>query len=214
MPSRKVILANGESYHIFNRSLRQVPIFTNKKEFDLFVLTSHYYLQQSPPIKFSIYRRYKNRYRVDHSKTLVKIIAYCLMPTHFHFILTQLEDEGIKAYIHRLANSYSHYFNKKHDQKGPLFESKFKAVRIETQEQLIHLSRYIHLNPVTNFLIEDPEEYSYSSYKIYLYNHKSDFVDSSDVLTSFKSVGSYKKFVLDQKDYQRELKRIRHLIFE
>ena len=214
MPPRKVILATDETYHIFNRSLRQVPIFTNKRESYLFLMAARYYLQPNPPVKFSIYRQQQNKYQVNLSKTLVKIIAYCLMPNHFHFILTQLEGDGIKTFIHKLTCSYSHYFNIKHEQKGSIFESKFKAVRVENQEQLIHLSRYIHLNPVTDFLVEDPEEYSYSSYKIYLTKEKVDFVDPSDVLVDFKSVESYKKFVLDQKDYQRELNKIRHLLFE
>lgn len=214
MPPRKVILATGETYHIFNRSLRQAPLFTNKREFDLFLMATKYYLQMDPPVKFSLFRQQPNKYELDFSKTLVKVIAYCLMPDHFHFMVTQLEDEGIKAFIHKLATSYSHYFNLKHNQKGSVFESKFKAVRVESQEQLVHLSRYIHLNPVTSFLIEDPENYDYSSYKIYLNKTVSDLVDLSDVMVDFRSPKIYKEFVLSQKDYQRELKRIKHLVFE
>lgn len=214
MPPRKVILATGETYHIFNRSLRQAPLFTNKREFDLFLMATKYYLQMDPPVKFSLFRQQPNKYELDFSKTLVKVIAYCLMPDHFHFMVTQLEDEGIKAFIHKLATSYSHYFNLKHNQRGSVFESKFKAVRVESQEQLVHLSRYIHLNPVTSFLIEDPENYDYSSYKIYLNKTVSDFVDPSDVMVDFRSPKIYKEFVLSQKDYQRELKRIKHLVFE
>lgn len=214
MPPRKVILAIGETYHIFNRSLRQMPLFTNKREFDLFLAATKYYIQQNPPVKFSFYRHQPKKYKIDLSKTLIKIIAYCLMPDHFHFILTQLEKEGIKTFVHRLATSYSHYFNLKYNQKGPVFESKFKAVRVESQEQLIHLSRYIHLNPVTNFLVEDPIEYNYSSYGFYLHGGNFDLIDCSDVMASFHSPESYKKFVLDQKDYQRELKRIKHLAFD
>lgn len=168
MPAREIILAIGETYHIFNRSLHYVPLFTNKREFSLFLMATRYYLQLDPPVKFSLYRQQPNKYELDFSKTLVRIIAYCLMPDHYHFILTQTEKEGIKKFIHRLSTSYSCYFNLRHDQKGPVFETKFKAVRIQSQDQLIHLSRYIHLNPVTSFLIEDPSEYDYSSYKIYL----------------------------------------------
>lgn len=214
MPPRKVILATGETYHVFNRSLHQTPLFTNKKEFDLFFMATKYYLQTNPPVKFSLFRQQPNKYELDFSKTLVKVIAYCLMPDHFHFMVTQLKDEGIKTFIHRLATSYSHYFNLRHNQKGSVFESKFKAVRIESQEQLVHLSRYIHLNPVTSFLVEDPIEYKYSSYKIYLNKETSDFVDPSNVMVDFRLPEIYEKFVLNQKDYQRKLKSIRHLAFE
>lgn len=213
MPARRVILATGETYHIFNRSLRQAPIFTNKREFDLFLMASRYYLQLHPPVKFSIYRRQRKKYEpeVDLSKTLVKVMAYCLMADHFHFILTQLEENGIRAFMHRLATSYSHYFNEKYDQKGSVFEGKFRAVRVETQEQLAHLSRYIHLNPVTAYLVEDPAKYGYSSYDFYLKKRESDFIDPSDVMVGFSSPSDYEEFVLNQKDYQRELKRIEHL---
>lgn len=214
MPPRKIILATRETYHVFNRSLRRAPLFTNKQEFGLFLKAGRYYLQPNPPVKFSIYRRQPNKYKPDFTGSLVKVVAYCLMPDHFHLILTQMEDTGIKTFIHRLANSYSHYFNLKHEQKGPVFESAFKAVRVEDQEQLTHLSRYIHLNPVTNFLVEDPIEYDHSSYKIYLGKETTDFVDNAAVMANFSSSADYKKFVLDQKDYQRELERIKHLVFE
>ncbi len=214
MPPRKVILATGETYHIFNRSLRQIPIFTNKREFALFLMATRYYLQPNPPVKFSLYRQQPSKYKIDLSKKLVKIIAYCLMSDHYHFILTQLEEQGIKKFIHRLATSYSHYFNIKYEQKGSVFESKFKAVRVKSEEQLIHLSRYIHLNPVTSYSVEDPAKYSYSSYKIYLNKETSDFVDASDALVDFQTPKQYEKFVLNQKDYQRELRTIKHLVFE
>ena len=214
MPARKTILATGETYHVFNRSLRNTPLFTDKREYRLFLETTKYYLQSKPAVKFSYYKAQPNKYGVDLGKTLVKIAAYCLMPNHYHFIIKQVEDLGIKNFIHRLSNSYSHYFNIKHEQKGPLFENRFKAVRIESHEQLVHLSRYIHLNPVTAYLVEDPEDYQYSSYNIYLGKKKSDFVDPSDVLANFSTPQKYKKFVLDQKDYQRELDRIKHLVLE
>lgn len=214
MPAREIVLAIDETYHIFNRSLRQVPLFTSRREFSIFLMAARYYLQVNPQVKFSIYRRQTKKYKVDLSKTLVKVVSYCLMPDHYHFILTQLTEKGIKKFIHRLANSYSHYFNLKHNQKGSIFESKFKAVRIQTQEQLVHLSRYLHLNPVTSFLTEDPIEYDYSSYKVYLNKDRSDFIDPSDVMVDFSSPKQYEEFVLDQKDYQRELGLIRHLFSE
>jgi len=214
MPRRKVILANGEIYHIFSRSPRRIPIFTNKKEFDLFLAATAYYLQTKPPVKFSRYKEQPNKYELDFSDPLVKITAYCLMSNHYHFILTQLKQKGITAYIHRLATSYSHFFNLKHQQKGPVFESKFKAVRVETQEQLIHLSRYVHLNPVTSCLVEKPEEYNYSSYKNYLGTEQSHFVDPADVMVDFSSPKIYEEFVLSRKNYQRELAVIKHLLLE
>lgn len=217
MPARKVILATGETYHIFNRSLKGIPIFTNKYEYRLFLECIEYYSQETPPIKFSHFRKNRSKYNLllesNKNNKLVTILAYCIMPTHFHFLLTQEKEKGIMKFIQKISNSYAHYFNIKHEQKGPVFESKFKAVRVITQEQLIHLNRYIHLNPVTSYITENPENYEFSSYKAYLYGNNQ-LVDRSIVMSEFSSPESYEDFVMDQKDYQRQLQQIKHLLIE
>lgn len=213
MPVRKTVLATGEIYHIFNRSLRHTPLFNDKREYDLFLNALAYYLQAIPPAKFSLFRKQSQKYPLDLSKTLVKVLAYCVMPNHFHLLLKQNEENGIRVFLHRLTSSYGRYFNIKYDQKGPVFESRFKAVRMENDEQLIHVSRYIHLNPVTSYLVKDPRGYPYSSYKTYLGEERSKFVDPSEIMNGI-SFGGYEKFVLDQKDYQRELKKIEHVLLE
>jgi len=214
MPARKTILAIDETYHIFNKTLYGRPLFTDRREHKIFLAAARYYLQPNPPVKFSIYRQQPDKYKINLENKLVKIIAYCLMPNHYHFIATQLKKDGIRKFVHRLANSYSHYFNKRNDIKGKLFKERFKTVRVENQIQLIHLSRYIHLNPVTGYLVEDPIDYDYSSYNVYLNYVASDLVDPADVLVDFSSTKEYEKFVLNQKNYQRELKRIEHLVME
>ena len=94
----------------------------------------------------------------------------------------------------------------------------FKAVRIETDEQLLHVSRYIHLNPSTAYIVEPEKlgDYRWSSYLIYLNEDSMDhsFVNPEIILSFFKNRADYKKFVLDQAVYQRELDKIKHLIFE
>ncbi len=214
MPYRKVIFAVGEIYHIFNRSLQDIPIFKSNREIDNFLKAMEFYLMPTPPVKFSIYRRSRKSIPIDLTNPLVKIIAYCLMPNHFHFILFQNQENGIKTYVQRLINSYSHYFNIKNARRGPLFESPFKAVRIETEEQLLHLSRYIHLNPVTAYLVEHPADYPYSSFSTYLENKNFIPIESSIILSLFSTPQQYEEFVLARKDYQRELEKIKHLLLE
>lgn len=211
MGFRKTILATGQVYHILNRSVQKLPIFRGVRECELFLEAMKYYLQIEPQIRFSIFRASRDRFTLDLNKKLVTIIGYCLMPNHFHFILRQEVDEGIKKFIQRLTNSFAHYFAKKYKSRGHLFEGNFKAVRIEDDEQLIHLSRYIHLNPVTSYLVEDPKDYRYSSYRIYLGEEESEIIDPSLVLNNFSSVKEYEKFVLNQKDYQRVLDGVKHL---
>jgi len=214
MPCRRTILASNEYYHIFNRSLANFPIFKNKFNIKKFLSGASYYLHPEPPVKFSTYLKNKNSYDLTFDKPLIKIIAYCLMPTHFHFICQQIQSNGIKIYFQKLTNSYSHYFNIKRERKGPLFEGPFQAKRIESEEQLIHLSRYIHLNPVTAYLVEKPNNYPYSSYNAYLKKEMPSFINPEVVLSSFKSPKDYEKFVLSRKEYQRELDKIKHLLLE
>lgn len=138
------------------------------------------------------------------------------MPNHFHFLLKQLQDNGISIFISKFSNSYAKYFNTKHERVGPLFQGRFKAIHIENDEQLIHVSRYIHLNPVVSSLIntEALESYLWSSYPKYLDLAMLDFVDKEMVMSFFKSEVKYKNFVLDQIDYGKKLEQIKHLILE
>lgn len=214
MSLRKTILATGQVYHILNRSIQNIPIFKSNRECSLFLDAMRYYLQPKPPMKYSLYRVGRERVTFDLNQKLVTIINYCLMPNHFHLTLLQNEENGIRKYIQRLTNSFVHYFNKKNKNRGPIFEGNFKAVRVESDEQLLHLSRYIHLNPVTAYLVERPEDYQFSSYNIYLKRETSDFIDPSLITNNFSSVGKYEEFVLNQKDYQRVLDEIKHFLLE
>jgi len=214
MARRKILFISGEIYHIFNRSVAGIPIFKGKRESEIFLDAIKFYLQPKPPTKFSIYRKSRPSFPLNLDQKIVTIINYCLMPNHFHLTLKQEMENGIKQFLHRISNSFAHYYSIKYKKRGHVFEDKYKAVRIETEEQLLHLSRYIHLNPVTSYLVEKPEEYPYSSYKTYLGKEKSDMIDSSYVLNHFSSLKEYQEFVLSQKDYQRTLSEIKHLVLE
>lgn len=214
MSQRKTILTSGEYYHVFNRSVQKFPIFKGQRECDLFLESTGFYLQTKPPTKFSLYRRNRDKYPILLDDKIITLVNYVLIPNHFHFTLFQNKDYGVQKFIQKVTNSFAHYFNIKYKNTGHLFEKNFEAAHIESNEQLIHLSRYIHLNPVTAYLVEKPEDYKYSSYRIYIKEEKSEIVDSSIIMKQFSSVESYKKFVMDQKDYQRKLDKIKHLLHE
>ena len=119
------------------------------------------------------------------------------MPNHFHFLLEQKEDKGISKFLSNLQNSYTKFFNISHERDGSLFSDQFKAVRIETDEQLIHVSRYIHLNPHTGFVVKslkELEEYPWSSFPDYLQTPR-EFVDTEFILSFFGNSQKYIKFV-------------------
>ncbi|MBI2330375.1 transposase [Candidatus Daviesbacteria bacterium] len=224
MPTnRKLVFANDEIYHVFNRGVEKRPIFTDKREYKRALLALDFYRFTSPPVKLSKFliipkdqqEKFLENIKKEFEK-LVEIICYCLMPNHFHFLLKQKMDNGISTFISNLTNSYTRYFNTKHERIGPLLEGIFKAVRIESEEQLMHTSRYIHLNPVSSFLIE-PEEldnYEWSSYPEFLGHSDKNFVTKDLILNFFPSIAAYKKFVLDQVDYARQLELIKHLTLE
>jgi putative transposase len=112
------------------------------------------------------------------SGRIVDIIAYSLMPNHFHLLLKQNKEKGVATYVANFVNAYTKYFNTKHERSGPLFQGVFKAVYVETDEQLVHLTRYIHLNPVASSLIaqEHLPTYQWSSYPAYLATTENDLV--------------------------------------
>lgn len=223
MPSnRKLVLSNEEIYHVFNRGVERRPTFTNKWELDRALLTLNFYRFAQLPIKLSkflvlpVNEQTKLMVKIEDSAKLVEIICFCLMPNHFHLMLKQKLDQGISTFISNFTNSYTRYFNTKHDRIGPLFQGIFKAVRIESDEQLVHVSRYIHLNPVSSFLIkpETLRSYQWSSYPEFVGLSDKNPVNKKIVLNLFSSKKKYEKFVLDQVDYARQLELIKHLVIE
>lgn len=222
MPRRKRPLVNGEIYHIFNKSIDKKPSFVGKRECDIAIRTIAYYRHKNPPLKFSRFRRMKDVDRKQVLSTikkdrLVDILSFCFMPNHFHFLLKQNISRGISIFMSNFLNSYTRYFNTRKERVGPLFLSQFKAVRVETEEQLIHLSRYIHLNPYTSYVVKDAldlENYIWSSLVEYFGLVKRDLCRKNTILSYFKNNRAYKNFIYNHAAYQRELKRIEHLALE
>jgi putative transposase len=224
MPGRKIPIITGEFYHILNRGVASQPTFLSKRDYQRASLLLPYYQHLSPPFKFSRFLKFSKTKQSEvlqmmrkHGNLLVEIVAYCLMPNHFHFILKQLSDEGISKFVSDVTNSYTRYFNTKYERKGPIFQGKFKAVRVETEEQLLHLSRYIHLNPLSSYVVKttkDLENYSYSSFPEYLQEAGDELCQKGLTLNNFKTASAYKDFVLDRADYQQKLQDIKHLTLE
>jgi len=212
MPYRITPLATGEYYHIFNRGVEKRKVFTNRRDYKRFLETINYYLQKSPIVKFS--------QATDESKNaqlkdrLVEIITYCLMPNHFHLLLKQLQNNGISTFMRKISDSYTKYFNTKNERPGPLFQGQFKAVRIETDDQLLHVSRYIHLNPIIGFLADNLRRYEWSSYPAFIGIANDSVCKKDEILNFFSGPSDYEKFVLDQIDYAKKLNEIKHVTLD
>lgn len=218
MPRRRTILATGEIYHIFNRSIARQPIFLNKRDYQRALETMDFYRLRKLSVKLSTFKRLSEKQKLAvlaNSKPQIEILAFCFMPNHIHFLMKPIEDKSISIFMNNFQHSYAKYFNTRNNRVGSLFQSMFKAVRIETDEQLLHVSRYIHLNPVTSFLIniDSLPNYPWSSFKDYISSEKSEIL-TSQILNYFNSQEEYKEFVFDQANYQRELDKIKHLALE
>lgn len=222
MPRRKYFLGTGEYYHVFNRSIDGRPIFDSLKDCKRALNIINYYKHSGKKIRFSKYLLLNKEMRkliwTDlKSKTpYIEIVSFCLMPNHYHLLLQQQLDNGITKFIQDFQNSYSRFFNTKYKRVGTIWQGQFKARHIENDEQLLHVNRYIHLNPYTSYIVKSLEalkDYPWSSLREYL--QKANVISNGEIIRSnFNDITSYIKFVFDQADYQRELDRIKHLVIE
>jgi putative transposase len=213
MPIRKEVLSVGEVYHIFSRSIAGYRIFTRDRDYNRMLMILEYYRQANSGVRFSRFLKYQDQHSQHIDDRLVDIISYCLMPTHVHLILRQLKNDGISTYMRKVLNSYARYFNTRYQRKGPLYEGRFRHVCVESNEQLYHLTRYIHLNPVTAYLTELPEQWRASSYNQFISSEQDDKLCTYNDLLRINP-DEYKKFVISRRDYQRELKTIKDVMIE
>ncbi len=142
---KRIALIPGEYYHIYNRGVDKRTIFQDKN--DLALILS--YLKKFNTIEsFGGLRklRFKGRGSTSHSDGLVEIIAFCLNPNHFHMILKPLVEGGIEKFMQKIATGYTMYFNEKYERSGSLFEGRYKAKHINSNEYLLYLGAYVNLN--------------------------------------------------------------------
>ena len=216
----KDVLYNQGVYHVISRSIAGYKVFNNDKDYERMVLALRFYQFKDLPCKLSTFLKLrgtenygfdKNFKKYLDNEKIVNIIAYCLMSTHIHLILQQLEDKGISLFMKNILDSYSRYFNISHKRKGPLWESRFKHISVNKDAQLIHLTRYIHSNSTTAGLVKKPKDWLYSSYREYIGEAEPNGLINYEELLDIKPK-NYQKFVNDRKDYQRKLAIIKNLI--
>lgn len=200
--------------HLFNRGVEKRQIFNNYKDYLRFFHALCFYVsgyqdlstyldnlkRGSDNFAYATLEVVFEKKPLQKSKPLAKILALCLMPNHFHLLLQQVREQGIALFIQRFSNSYTKYFNTKRERVGLLFQGKYKSVLIETDEQLLHLSRYIHLNPSElappvksqnqqEETIQFVRNYPWSSYADYVGQRKdglNKLIDKSIILNFFQ----------------------------
>jgi putative transposase len=165
----------GMVYHIYNRGAHKVTIFKEETNY-LFVLS-----------KIKKYCR----------ENQLSLIAYCLMPNHYHFLLRQDGNEAAGNLPQSVFNSYTKAYNKRYEHSGTLFEGRFRAKAIQTRSHLLHLCRYIHGNPVKDGLVADPADWPYSNYLEWIGEREGTLVDRPFIQSQFEDAGEYRKFVFE-----------------
>ena len=204
---RKVQFATNSHYHICNKSNNEQPIFLDERDYARFLFSVLFY--QSPISFYNLGRQ--SSHFVKHSifnissDTLKKVIStrkvelniFATMPSHFHLLAQEKTKGGISSYLQRLQNGYAKYFNAKYKKQGHLFQGAFRAIPVETDEQLLYLSAYIHRNPRELKEWKNKEaEYPWSSYQdLVKKNRWGELLKPDIILNQFSNTNSYLKFI-------------------
>ena len=166
-------LTPGNYYHLYNRGVNRQPIFFNQENWRFFI------------------RKMRQYFLPD----LLDVLAYCLMPNHYH-ILVYLKTENISDKVMQpFGTSYVKAVNKQQKRVGPLYQGPFKARHVDSEDYLVCLTRYIHLNPVRARLVDRPAEWPYSSYCDYIGMRHGTLAQTGFILSQFVSYTAYRDFV-------------------
>lgn len=191
MPQRNVIKidAPDQYYHVYSRGANKQPIFRDDADYRFFMSLFSRSLSIEP--QASRLTRY------PHLRGELELIAFCLMPNHVHLLIYQRQAGSMQQLMRSMMTSYSMYFNRKYARTGPLFESRYKASRIDHEAYLLHISRYIHLNP------RSYKRYPYSSFRTYIGGSMPEWLEPQRALELFGTPQAYENFVADYEDVKR-----------
>lgn len=206
MPSKnsvKLYVENGY-YHIYNRGVEKRIIFNDKSDCAVFLHYLKLYLLPIEDLKKLQANPQENlklsRFIPLNLSGEIDLIAFALMPNHIHLLAKQKTKDAMTKLMRRVCTSYVMYFNKKYKRVGSLFQNKYKAILVESDDYLLHLSRYIHLN---SSKIKSNLDFSeFSSYPYYLGYKNASWIKPKEILDYFKSSDNsgnktYKNFVED-----------------
>lgn len=192
MPGRNIIREDlaENYYHVYARGVNKQHLFLDDADFSYFISILQRYLSPSDPGSYT------------PLGDVVQLMAFCLLSNHFHLLVFQVEPGSIGKLMQRVLTSYSIYFNKKYQRSGPILESRYRASRISSEEYLLHITRYIHLNP------QHWQTYRYSSLPYYTAGKAVDWITAQPILYLFAGTGEYLTFLESYKETRELLKNL------
>lgn len=203
MAYRAVSFCVGEFYHLYNRGTDKRPLFQDRADYVRFQTLLHIAnSSQSRKIR-DLSRNGANPYEARISEPLVGIGAYCLMPNHFHILLTPLAEEGVPRFMKKLGTSYSMYFNTRYVRTGTLFEGKYKSQYADTDRYLKYLYAYIHLNPLK--VCREGEEDPLTALKRYPYSSLLDYLGYERTEGAILEPGAFPEYFREAADHIHDL---------
>jgi len=210
MPSKNALkkYEAGSYYHIYNRGVAKQVIFRTDKDYKTFLSFLTLYLSSPPDLNLGTNLIDGQSLHVPPSRQLknyaqeITLLAYCLMPNHFHLFIRQESEHGIYHFMQSLTTKYVRYFNSHYDRVGHLFQDRYKAVKISSENQFTYVSKYIHLNPLSLSTYKDSprrlRDYKYSSYGNYLHLFTQNWVSTGKILSYYSTNNpnsTYESFV-------------------
>jgi len=184
---RNIRFVNEGIYHVYNRSVEKREIFVDDQDRFRFIHDLFEFNDEAPAVNFYYKRPLIQSYEAkprkieqQKRKLLVEILAFVVMPNHFHLLLRQIKENGISNFMHKLGTGYTMYFNQKYERAGSLFQGTYKAILVNQEAHFIHLPYYIHFNPLDLKFPEwrDREIKNYKQAMKFLENYRwSSFLD-------------------------------------
>ncbi|HEY4518476.1 MAG TPA: transposase [Candidatus Paceibacterota bacterium] len=198
---KRPVFANGEFYHIYNQGVDKRDIVIDQKDaLRLLECMKEFNVQEAIGSLYSL--SFQER-KSKQKKQLVDIVAYCLNPNHFHFVLRQRRDGGIVELIKRLSGGYTSYFNIRHKRRGPLFGGSYKVRHILDNDYLLHVSAYVNLNNKVHGLKSQLVKSSWEEYS----DGKRGLCDTKFILGQFRNKAEYAEFAMGSLDLMLERKK-------
>jgi REP element-mobilizing transposase RayT len=206
---RNIQFANGEYYHIFNRGNNKRDVFMEQQDILRF-FQGMVEFNSLEPIG-SIFENSFRKNLLGHSVSkLVGFNCYCLNSNHYHFILRQIADKGVEKFMHRLGNGYTKYFNNKYNGSGSLFQGRYKAIHIDSNDYLLHLSAYVNLNNTIHRLGHSVSKSSWDEYVM----GREGVCEKKIIMDQFRNIEDYKKFAENSIELSEERKDIERFLLE